>query len=305
MENTDRKSSVLSWGLIALFIIICGILGYQCVRMSHVREAANQHIRDLQSENEQLQLEIEETAAALSEKDAEVTRLNNSENDLKEMRDQYYAVCKQLEDAVLDGSTDVKIAYLTFDDGPYTKTTGKFLDVLDEYDILATFFQLARTGDDFDALYRRVYESGHTIGNHTYSHVIRQLYTSTDVFIDDVVKNREFIEDKLGYTTNILRFPGGSSTARGIKNDIVEKLRELGYGYVDWNSATGDGVALASVQEYRDAVLKQTYGRKILVVLMHDYSSITLQALPEIIEGLSAQGYIFLPLYYESSMINK
>ena len=210
------------------------------------------------------------------------------------------------EDEILAGTNPNKIAYLTFDDGPYERTTGRYLDVLKDRNVLATFFQLGRPSEKLDALYHRAYDEGHTIANHTYSHQIRNgIYRGVSYFINDVIKNREFIQDKLGYTTNILRFPGGSSTARSLKPAIIEELRELGYGWVDWNAATGDGIEIMSPQEYRDNVLKKTGGRSVLVVLMHDYSENTLTALPEIIDGLRAQGYTLLPLFYESAMINK
>ncbi|MBR3251880.1 MAG: hypothetical protein IKF80_09240, partial [Erysipelotrichaceae bacterium] len=65
------------------------------------------------------------------------------------------------------------------------------------------------------------------------------------------------------------------------------------------------GGRILSPQEYRDNVLNNTNGKKLLVVLMHDYSDNTLIALPEIIEGLEEQGYFFLPLFYESEAMNR
>lgn len=306
MERKNRKHSILPSAVILLFAVLSfAVLGYNCLRMYQTAEQSRQHIQLLQTENDQIRSELEQTSSILAEKDAQIQELQAIETALPGMRDQYYAACKQLEDAVLAGTTDKKIAYLTFDDGPYEATTGQYLDVLDQHDVLATFFQLGKTGDGDDALYRRIYNTGHTIANHTYSHQIKRIYSSVDAFISDVVRNRTFIQDKLGITTNILRFPGGSSTAGPLKDGIMEKLRELGYGYVDWNSATGDGIALASPEEYRDNVLNNTAGRNILVVLMHDYSNVTLTALPEIIDGLRAQNYVLLPLFYESTMVNK
>jgi len=220
------------------------------------------------------------------------------------VRDEFFRNASELERRVQSGETGVKIAYLTFDDGPYDLTRG-YLEVLAKYEVLATFFQRGRDWDRFGEIYRLVYAGCHTMGNHTYSHKIRRgIYTSVDAFMDDLLKNREYLQEKLGVTTEVMRFPGGSNTAGKYKQGIIARLKDEHYAYVDWNGATGDGMYDLTADEYRDNVLNRT-GDKLLVVLMHDYNSNTLAALPEIIEGLRTRGYVFLPLFYESLAVNR
>ena len=307
METENRRNTRAAFRLTAV-LLAAGLAAAGAVYVSRRNELADigAHIAELETASADLQKELELETGTLAEKEAAIAELNNAEAALEDAKAEYYEACRQLEDEILAGTNSNKIAYLTFDDGPYERTTGRYLDVLKDRNVLATFFQLGRPSEKLDALYHRAYDEGHTIANHTYSHQIRNgIYRGVSYFINDVIKNREFIQDKLGYTTNILRFPGGSSTARSLKPAIIEELRELGYGWVDWNAATGDGIEIMSPQEYRDNVLKKTGGRSVLVVLMHDYSENTLTALPEIIDGLRAQGYTFLPLFYESAMINK
>ena len=116
---------------------------------------------------------------------------------------------------------------------------------------------------------------------------------------------RDLIETLQALHPAFLRFPGGSNTAKRLGDGVFGELKKLGYGWIDWNIATGDGVAMMTPDEYRDNVLNHTNNRKVLVVLMHDYSGNTLAALPEIIDGLRSQGYTLLPLFYESEMVNK
>jgi peptidoglycan/xylan/chitin deacetylase (PgdA/CDA1 family) len=59
---------------------------------------------------------------------------------------------------------------LTFDDGPNEPYTSRLLDLLDERDVRATFFQVGRCAERFPSASRRVVESGHVLGNHSYSH---------------------------------------------------------------------------------------------------------------------------------------
>jgi peptidoglycan-N-acetylglucosamine deacetylase len=63
-----------------------------------------------------------------------------------------------------------KVIYLTFDDGPTTKYTKRVLDLLDQYDAKATFFQVGESATAHPELARSVIERGHALGSHTWNH---------------------------------------------------------------------------------------------------------------------------------------
>jgi len=226
--------------------------------------------------------------------------------EIEEIKNKFYENESKYEKLVLEGKGSKKIAYLTFDDGPY-QISYQFLDVLDKYDILATFFVIGNKPDDRLPIYKEEVRRGHTIANHTYYHSISKgLYNSVSSFTNQIKKNEDFILKETGIKTNILRFPGGSNQAKGLKTSIIKEISNMGYGYVDWDLETGDGKKVApTIKESIDNVLNKTNDRDIVVILMHDYSSITLSALPSIIEGLEKQNYIMLPLFYESVKVKK
>lgn len=87
--------------------------------------------------------------------------------------------------SILD--SDSKIAYLTFDDGPTTKMTNKILDILDEEDVVATFFVVGKHVKEHPEIVKRAYESGHYIGNHTYSHDNNIIYKSAENFLFEII----------------------------------------------------------------------------------------------------------------------
>ncbi len=214
-------------------------------------------------------------------------------------KQEYFNNIRELEQKILKNETKIKIAYLTFDDGPYN-LTDEYLKVLKDNDVRATFFVLGKPSKF--VFYKKIINDGHTIGNHTYSHRIRKgIYRSSDAFIKDVVKLENYLYDNFGITTDIVRFPGGSSQAGSLKKTIVDKLHNIGYGYVDWTAQTGDGVS-SKIKAY-DQFVKTLKGRKIAVVLMHDYSRVTLADLPKIIEYLKSHDYVMLPLFKDSVMI--
>ena len=53
--------------------------------------------------------------------------------------------------------------------------------------------------------------------------------------------NYERVKRITGEYSYIIRFPGGSSTAKNLKEPIINSLREKGYGWVDWTASNGDG----------------------------------------------------------------
>lgn len=61
--------------------------------------------------------------------------------------------------------------YLTFDDGPSPEVTPWVLDKLDEYDAKATFFLLGKNVELYPSLFAEIIRRGHSVGNHSYSHV--------------------------------------------------------------------------------------------------------------------------------------
>ena len=196
-----------------------------------------------------------------------------------------------------------KTAYITIDDGPSRNNTPRNLDTLKKYGIKATFFVLPRK--NMDDIYKRILEEGHAIGNHSYCHDYHELYGGTiDGFREDLLKARTFIYEKLHYTTVVFRFPGGSMGRR--KELITEReevLSQNGYRFFDWNVSTAD--TDSNLKKYgseedianllANNVIKNTRGRKKLIILMHDAPDkiYSVKALPKIIEGLKDQGYSF------------
>lgn len=239
---------------------------------------------------------------------------NNIDKYIEEAKNNYFNTLKLFEEKISNKEIPYKLAYLTFDDGPYYSTYN-FLKVLDEQDAFATFFTTNVNGsscydnhnENCHNLYKEYLKYGHTIANHTYTHsIFNGLYSSTNSFINAVTKQEEHIKNLTGYTTNIVRFPGGSSSANyyGIKNSVIEKLREKKYGWVDWTAQDGDGGYVPDTNTAWSN-LKGSLGEDFEVILFHDYSKITLSILPDTIKYLKDNKYVIAPLFYDSKMVNK
>jgi peptidoglycan-N-acetylglucosamine deacetylase len=195
-----------------------------------------------------------------------------------------------------------KIAYLTFDDGP-SQSTKKILNILKSFAIPATFFVIGSDSAEGRGLYRQIVAEGHALGNHTYSHEYNAIYKSPESFRKDVRKLDQLLEETVGYRPDILRFPGGSNNhlswkpgGRGIMSKVAKAMKEDGYQYFDWNVSSTD--AAAPVQEKDmiiDSVLSASRDKQSIIVLMHDntYKTTTVEALPIVIKRLLAAGFHF------------
>lgn len=201
-------------------------------------------------------------------------------------------------------SDGVKTAYLTFDDGPNKSVTPKILDVLRRYNVKATFFAVGNLIEQNPDVARRLYDEGHLIANHSYSHKYNELYADSNSFMNEIEHSNDIIKNivcRENYP-KILRFPGGSyevGSHAEAKKEIKSKLSEYGYRYCDWNSLTGDAESKSPSADYLVNRLKDSSkGKEDLVILMHDSVSktATAQTLPQILDYLIEQGYTFSTL---------
>jgi peptidoglycan-N-acetylglucosamine deacetylase len=200
---------------------------------------------------------------------------------------------------------DRRIAYLTFDDGP-SLITPDVLDILAHYDAVATFF-VCGNGTTFGRnTYRRMLTDGHTIGNHSFSHDSARIYASREVFFEDFFRLQDLVRDATGFSPEVVRFPGGSTSgfaSRELMLELTAQLHERGFQYFDWNVSANDSVVLYQEREVIvRSVLEGARNKKQAIILFHDSRTriSTVEALPEILEGLIAMGFEFQTLNRDS-----
>lgn len=218
---------------------------------------------------------------------------------LKEVPQKEIKIVKSYEPYVVKGKKKEKVAYLTFDDGPNLVVTPMVLDILKHNKVKATFFLVGRYVDQYPKMVKRIYEEGHTIANHSYSHDYSKIYSNTDNFASDIKKAEKSINKALGfdYGNHIFRFPGGS---REKDKKFKDKIYEMGYQYYEWNSHGADASfsGMLSVSEILRYTNQTIAGKDTLTMLYHDAATkrTTAGALPMIIKTLKDKGYTFKTL---------
>ncbi|KAI8365957.1 uncharacterized protein BYT42DRAFT_588386 [Radiomyces spectabilis] len=117
---------------------------------------------------------------------------------------------------------------LTFDDGP-SALTASLLDVLDEYQVKATFCVLGAQVEKFPHLVKRAFLAGHQIASHTYSHPHLMSLTNEEI-VYEMKATEKAIEAATGSRPRYMRPPYGEADAR-----VKAIMRALGYKMLLWN----------------------------------------------------------------------
>ena len=206
---------------------------------------------------------------------------------------------------------DLVNVYLTFDDGPSGRTD-TILDILELNHIKATFFVVGKPEAQYDLVYQRILEEGHTLGMHSYSHDYGKIYASEEAFTADLDKLTAFLYDKTGVESRFYRFPGGSSNtvSRTSMYTFFKVLRDRDILYFDWNVDSYDSrTDVISADTIVNNIMRgyaKCEGLKDVIILMHDSDDkrSTVEALPKVIEKLQATGNVrFMPITEETPLI--
>ena len=185
-------------------------------------------------------------------------------------------------------STDKKQIALTFDDGPHPKLTPRILKILAQYGISATFFMVGENVFNYPEAARAVIESGHEVGNHTFTHP-HLANLDEHAILDEIGKCEDALEELCEYRPHLLRTPQGALTP-----SLERCLLEDDYILVLWSLDTRDW------DNKSTACIVQTVLDKVKpgdIILMHDFighNSKTPEALERIIPQLLSQGYEFV-----------
>ncbi|MEU6424525.1 polysaccharide deacetylase family protein [Microbispora sp. NPDC046973] len=179
-----------------------------------------------------------------------------------------------------------KCIALTFDDGPWPYTPA-LLDTLKKHKAKATFFLLGRKVAYRPELTRRIYEEGHDIGNHTWTHPSLTTLSDGEV-LEEVSSTSDIINQTIGKRPDYMRPPNGATNSR-----VASLMADLGLPQILWTGSTLDWQARdTKVIAQRTLKLAKRNG----VILLHDIVPETVKAMPGVLTALEKQHYKFVTL---------
>jgi cellulose synthase/poly-beta-1,6-N-acetylglucosamine synthase-like glycosyltransferase/peptidoglycan/xylan/chitin deacetylase (PgdA/CDA1 family)/spore germination protein YaaH len=197
---------------------------------------------------------------------------------------------------------------LSFDDGPDPDWTPQVLDILKKYNVKGTFFMIGEVAEDNVGLMRRVYNEGHEIGNHTFTHPDISDIPERQVELEINLTERLFAS-KLGVNPIYFRPPYSIDQEPDTNDQAapVDRIQKLGYLIIgdkidtdDWNEhprKTPKEITDSVFQQIKD--MEDHPDRRGSIILLHDGGgdrSATLAALPVLIQALRARGYQIVPV---------
>ncbi|MBR2634694.1 MAG: polysaccharide deacetylase family protein [Clostridia bacterium] len=192
-------------------------------------------------------------------------------------------------------TAEKKIA-LTFDDGPSKQNTEEILSILKEYDIRATFFVIGENAERDPERIRSIYQAGHELGNHTYTH----RYISKiprEKLIEEIKRTEEVLHQITGEKPKVFRPPGGY-----YDDASLAVLEDMGYTSVLWSLDTRDWSIPKSEKIVSKVEDNTTSGDIILFHDLEDKRLPTPKALRAIIPYLVENGYEFVTI---SELLNE
>jgi peptidoglycan-N-acetylglucosamine deacetylase len=182
---------------------------------------------------------------------------------------------------------------LTYDDGPNDPHTFKLLEVLAKHDVRATFFLIGRHVEKRPDIVRQLAQSGHVIGNHTYTHP-NLIFCSAAQTKIQIQECTAALTEAVGDHSRLFRPPFG-----GRRPSTLRVVRSLGLQPVMWNITGWDWKAPPAEQIVQKVSSKIRGGD---VILLHDGDdgkmgadrSQTVIATDRLIERYKNEGYEFV-----------
>ena len=173
---------------------------------------------------------------------------------------------------------------LTFDDGPNTTTTAEILDLLEKYQVRASFFLIgSNLNDETAKVVKRAYDLGCDIENHSMTHSYMDKMTAEEI-ADEINTLNDKIKDITGEAPKFFRPP--YIAVNNVMYDTIDMTFISGLGCNDWDD---------KVTTDRRVLVLQRRAKDGLIFLLHDAegNSQTVEALDEAIPYLLEQGFQF------------
>jgi peptidoglycan-N-acetylglucosamine deacetylase len=182
--------------------------------------------------------------------------------------------------------TEQKVVALTFDDGP-TKSVDQLLPLLEKYNAKATFFLIGKDIEKHPEEAKKLAEAGHQIGNHTYSH--NRMVLKSSSFIKEEIETTDELIRKSGYKGEIDFRPPYGKKLVGLPYYLSQHNRET----IMWNMEP-DTYFIAVSDKVNYVMENMKPGSIILMHPMYDQTGDSLQAIEEILQKLTNDGYKFV-----------
>ncbi len=173
------------------------------------------------------------------------------------------------------------------------------LDTLDKYNVKATFFIVGDFCDRYPETVKEIYERGHEIGNHSDTHPDMPSLSKEEI-IAEIENCSDKLKSVTGVKPTLFRCPSGAYNEL-----VINTANELGYSCIQWDCDSLDWKSLPP-DEMLERIMKNLNCGSIM--LFHNGTEHTAEALGQIIESVQSKGYTFVKvselIYYDNYTID-
>ncbi|MEN9319792.1 MAG: hypothetical protein RLZZ309_779 [Bacteroidota bacterium] len=182
-------------------------------------------------------------------------------------------------------STEDRVLYLSFDDGPHPEATPFVLEQLANFNAKASFFCIGKNVQLYPDIYNEIIAAGHVVGNHTQNHM-NGWKNTTDHYITDIQEATKSIH------SNLFRPPYGRISFAQIK--ALRSNPSLPQDIIMWDVLSGDFDKTINSEQCAQNVIQHAGPGSIIV--FHDSAKAMDRlrvALPKVLSHFSELGYQF------------
>lgn len=182
---------------------------------------------------------------------------------------------------------DGKFVSLSFDAAWGNEDTQELIDILNKYNIHATFFVVGQWADKYPESVKALSDAGNEVMSHSDDHAHFAQLTAEEIR-SNISASNEKIKKITGTEPTLFRCPYGE-----YNDTVISTVNSMGMSAIQWDVDSLDWKGI-SAGDISDRVLKNVKSGSI--VLFHNAAENTPEALPGIIEGLIADGYKIVPV---------
>lgn len=186
-----------------------------------------------------------------------------------------------IEEPIRNGDTSLNKMAFTCNVDWGSEYIPKLLDILDNSNIKITFFVSGKWAQKNPELLKMMFERGHEIGNHGYSHKMHSKIEKQANY-EEIKKTEDSIYEVIGIRTKLFAPPSGD-----YNQTTIAVASEMGYKTILWSIDTIDWRDGSTSSIIIDRVMKKSH--KGAILLMHPKKA-TIEALPAIIEKITGKG---------------
>ena len=182
---------------------------------------------------------------------------------------------------------DQKVVSLSFDAAWGNEDTQQLIDILDKYNVKATFFVVGEWVDKYPESVKALADAGHEIMNHSNDHAHFNSLSAGEIAADINTCNNK-IQAITGVRPTLFRPPYGE-----YDDHVITAVRGMGMEPIQWNIDSLDWKELSASEITQRVTSRMEPGS---IVLFHNAALHTPEALPGIIEALLREGYSIIPI---------